>query len=600
MNRAAPVVQSGAFVRGNPGSRFRLVSEPAAVTSARGTVIFVSGFAEEMNKARRMAARMARLLAGDGWRVVQRDLSGCGDSSGDFGSASWDDWRDDVAAELAEADSDRPVWLWCLRAGALLAPAALAARPDANLLLWQPVLSGAQHLRQFLRLHAGARVVGSDRAAGTAMPAQALGAGSAVEVGGYALSPALATALEAATFDVPAAFAGRIVWFETSVDDPPALTPAAAAAIGPLRERGVKVAASALAGPPFWQTAEIEECDLLLARTLASLQVDAAAVTPGDPRGLPRRAGSSRYDSTGDDERAGEKVLAFGGSQGRLWGILAGVPAGMRPASTAVVILVGGPQYRVGSHRQFVQMARRWASAGFATLRFDYAGMGDSEGERATFETCGRDLGAAIDALLAACPEVSRIAVWGLCDGASAALMLAAGDPRVAAVVAANPWVRSDASLAATRVRHYYLGRVTERQFWAKLLRGGVDWRASLSSFATDLKGARAVAPSSSRDDSFQARMARGLAGFRGRVLLILSGNDLTAKEFLHHAGSSPAWHGLLDDPKVSRVDLAGADHTFSQRSALTDVEDRTLSWLRRLDDSPARTAANATEARVS
>ena len=44
-----------------------------------------------------------------------------------------------------------------------------------------------------------------------------------------------------------------------------------------------------------------------------------------------------------------------------------------------VLIVVGGPQYRVGSHRQFVLLARSLAAAGLSVFRFDYRGMGASK-----------------------------------------------------------------------------------------------------------------------------------------------------------------------------------------------------------------------------
>jgi hypothetical protein len=119
-----------------------------------------------MNKTRRMSARMARLLSGAGWRVVQRDLYGCGDSAGDFADASWAAWLDDVDAELRQADTSRPVWLWCVRAGALLASAVLVGRPEVNLLLWQPVTAEPGTCGSS-SASTGARVLGAAKGAGT-------------------------------------------------------------------------------------------------------------------------------------------------------------------------------------------------------------------------------------------------------------------------------------------------------------------------------------------------------------------------------------------------------------------------------------------------
>lgn len=273
MTTGRAVAQAGEFVAGASGWRFRLVSEPSD-QRLRGTVIFVHGFAEEMNKSRRMAARMSRVLAADGWRVVQRDLCGCGDSSGEFVDASWAAWVDDVDAELARAEAGRPVWLWCLRAGALLVSAVLSRHRSVDLLLWQPVLSGAQHLQQFLRLHAGARIVTAGAVDPGHSPAQRLRAGAAVEVGGYQLSPQLGLGLEQSSFDVPKDFKGRIVWFELVASKIAELSPQSARVQAQLLARGVDVEAHVLAGPAFWQTQEIEESEALLEQTAVELRSD--------------------------------------------------------------------------------------------------------------------------------------------------------------------------------------------------------------------------------------------------------------------------------------------------------------------------------------
>jgi exosortase A-associated hydrolase 1 len=288
-----------------------------------------------------------------------------------------------------------------------------------------------------------------------------------------------------------------------------------------------------------------------------------------------------------------EAVLGIDRGGARLWGILAR-PTRAPASETAVLVVVGGPQYRAGSHRMFVSLCRRLAAAGHPALRFDYAGMGDSDGPLPEFRACGPDLRAALDAVSTACPDVRRIVVWGLCDAASAALIFMSDDPRVAGIVAVNPWARSEATLAAARVRHYYAARLLQADFWRKLLGGGLRWRESLQSLAGDLRRARARPAAEPADASvpFQTRMAHGLARLRGSMLLILSGNDLTAKEFLQCVEGSPAWRGLLDDPKVRRVDLADADHTLSRRSWLAAAENETLAWLRDIG-APAGPAAH-------
>jgi exosortase A-associated hydrolase 2 len=272
MSPIEPTSQSASYVQGRAGALFRLVSEPME-GAVRGTVLWAHAFAEEMNKSRRMCARMARSLAGSGMRVVQIDLAGCGDSTGELRDVTWRAWTDDLRAELALADRQQPCWLWAVRAGALFAPELTAQRPDLNLLLWQPALSGAQVLQQFLRLHAGARVVGAPEARDdNQSPARLLKEGQTVEVGGYEISPALATGLQRASLDLPDGHTGRVLWLEVSAQQPPAAPPPARELAQRLRERGVSVHQEAIGGPQFWQTQEIEDNELLLERSLALVQ----------------------------------------------------------------------------------------------------------------------------------------------------------------------------------------------------------------------------------------------------------------------------------------------------------------------------------------
>jgi exosortase A-associated hydrolase 1 len=283
-----------------------------------------------------------------------------------------------------------------------------------------------------------------------------------------------------------------------------------------------------------------------------------------------------------------ERGLIFGCGDEMLVGVLA-CPA--EPIRRGVLIVVGGPQYRVGSHRQFVLLARYLAAHGIASLRFDYRGMGDSTGALRNFEHVSADIRAAMDAFVGAVPEVTEVVLWGLCDAASAAVFYARSDARVAGLVLLNPWVRTEKGEAKAYLKHYYLKRVVDPAFWRKALGGRLELGKSLGSLAGNIARAASGRSADQRESGGAAteqesggplpeRMRFALSRFQGKVLLILSGNDLTAKEFIELTSSSPAWRSLLEDARVTRVELPEANHTFSTRGWRDEVAARTRAWI--------------------
>lgn len=269
-----------------------------------------------------------------------------------------------------------------------------------------------------------------------------------------------------------------------------------------------------------------------------------------------------------------ESVLTFNCAGEPLVGILA-EPSEGKPAEVGVVIIVGGPQYRAGSHRQFTLLARDLAAQGFAALRFDYRGMGDSGGAARDFTGVQADIAAAIAALLAARPGVRRVMLWGLCDAASAALIYLADrpDPRVAGLTLLNPWVRNASSMARAQVKHYYVRRLLEPAFWRKLLGGGVALTAGRE-FLGKLMASRKLEAA----PDFVGVMASSWLQQHLPLTLILSGDDLVAREFADRVANDPRWHGALQRSGVECHTLEEADHTFSalpqkQRAAAISLQ---------------------------
>ncbi|MFZ4288422.1 hydrolase 2, exosortase A system-associated [Variovorax sp. HJSM1_2] len=261
------------FSDAEPGQRFNIFY-PAQSNTPRGTIVYVHPFAEEMNKSRRMAAVTARRLAQAGFGVLQVDLHGCGDSSGDFGDASWSNWVQDVvqASQHALRLSPAPLWLWGLRAGCLVASeAARHLDVAANFIFWAPPSNGSLLLQQFLRLKLAGDMVSGGAKGGMEALRQQLASDQAVEIAGYQLAPALANGLGAATLAAPRQ-TGHLLWLEISNKPDATLSPASNKTIATWQNAGVQVHSEIVPGPAFWQTSEIELAPALEEATLSAIR----------------------------------------------------------------------------------------------------------------------------------------------------------------------------------------------------------------------------------------------------------------------------------------------------------------------------------------
>lgn len=269
-----------------------------------------------------------------------------------------------------------------------------------------------------------------------------------------------------------------------------------------------------------------------------------------------------------------QRALHFTCQDCWLFGILH-VPE--QPLTRGVLIVTGGPQYRIGSHRQFVLLARHLAEHNVPVMRFDYRGMGDSEGDARDFESIQDDLEAAICEFFSAMPSLKELVLWGLCDGATAAAFHAPDDPRIAGLVMLNPWVRTTQGEARTTLRHYYLQRIRDREFWRKLARGRFGLGRALSSFR---QVATAASQSSAQVELLPERLYQSLQRFNGQILIVLSGADLGAREFMALPGQHAHWRALLASPRVRQIVIPHANHTFARQVWRDEVANICTEWI--------------------
>jgi exosortase A-associated hydrolase 1 len=290
-----------------------------------------------------------------------------------------------------------------------------------------------------------------------------------------------------------------------------------------------------------------------------------------------------------------EETVHFQARGKSLFGILH-LPDGQSEPSACLVMVVGGPQTRVGSHRSYTLLARDLCRRGIPVLRFDYVGIGDSEGDFVGFAHAGPSVEAAVEFLHGRLPSLRKTILWSLCDGSAAcALFAPAFRRRVAGMIICNPYVYSKEGHAKSLLRYYYFRRLLDGAFWRKLFSLRFNPLAAVASFITLVRsagsgasragsGPEAAPPTAAAigaageaepiagrapppglvgpgedPPNLPEKVMDGLESFPGRLFLILSTDDYSAKEFLSLYRKRPALHARAE---LRYVD--GADHTFT------------------------------------
>jgi len=280
-----------------------------------------------------------------------------------------------------------------------------------------------------------------------------------------------------------------------------------------------------------------------------------------------------------------EEALFFECAGDRMLGILHHAQ-GQKVSDIGVLLVVGGPQYRVGSHRQFVLLARALASAGIPVFRFDYRGMGDSVAEPRDFEQVSEDIRAAMDILIDRIRDVRGAVLWGLCDAATANAFYAGTDRRVIGQIALNPWVRTSEGEAQAFIKYYYLKRAFSRDLWRKVLSLDFDAAAALKDFLGKLGQSRGSGMGSDSDNrALPERVRDSQTNSKQPTLLILSGQDLTAREYENRVAESPEWRQWMASSDVTLRRLDDADHTFSRAIWRDQVAAWSRDWIRGLSN---------------
>lgn len=261
---------------GGAGALFAVHYPPARASDR--AVLHLPPFAEELNRARRMASLQARELAKQDIGTLILDPYGCGDSGGEFAEARWQIWRDDAIRAIAwlRGRGYHRITLLGLRLGALLAldVARESAAAPERLVLWQPVLRGDQMMTQFLRLRLAAELAAGARGRdGTAALRQQLATDRIIEIAGYELHHELVVALDALKLaELGETCPAPIEWIDVVTEASQPMSPAQEQVMARWRQAKVDFRHHQAVGEPFWTLQETTLAPGLVSLTSALLE----------------------------------------------------------------------------------------------------------------------------------------------------------------------------------------------------------------------------------------------------------------------------------------------------------------------------------------
>lgn len=234
-----------------------------------------------------------------------------------------------------------------------------------------------------------------------------------------------------------------------------------------------------------------------------------------------------------------------------------------------VLMVTGGTQTRIGSHRMYENLSRSLSGNGFSCFRFDRRGVGDSECEDPGFRGSASDIAAAASAFRAACPALTHVIGFGLCDGATALAMFGAG-AGLSGLILVNPWlVEAQANAPPpAAIRRHYRNRLLSVEGWRKLLTGSLSWRKLLAG----LSRIAAAAPLTLAAD-VAAALRPG-----PRAVLILARKDATA------IAAEAEWESAaFSEVRSPPIHVETDSHTFAKPGDAHALLDACLKALERL-----------------
>lgn len=291
----------------------------------------------------------------------------------------------------------------------------------------------------------------------------------------------------------------------------------------------------------------------------------------------------------------------------RLHGLLH-APSPGTGLGVCILLLSPGIKGRVGPHRLYLKLANRFVGLGFHVLRFDFYGLGDSEGRIAESQLVdvyntilsGRYVGDTIAAMnwMQSTHGIGRFIGSGLCGGSISALLTAEVDSRIECLLGiglptaleggSENWGRVLTQYEISVLRGYYVRKLTDPKSWLRLVSGkssyGIIWRTIQQWLQGKRTGHHVAAQVAAHEmgntnPRFASAFIAMLESSRP-MLLVFSQADRLRYEFEEHFEATHAARVLPSRSLYKIHVIPNANHVMSDAASVNELLDVSVAWL--------------------
>jgi alpha-beta hydrolase superfamily lysophospholipase len=591
------VVERPVWLELSPDPVFAFLDLPEPERRGSTALLICPPFGWEEMCSHRARRAWARALARAGFPSARIDLPGEGESGGSPSDPqrleAWTSAVSGSARWLRETTGASRVAAIGIGLGGMLACRAVAlGAPIDDLILWAVPARGRAMVRE-LRAYAGIVAARYPDDAQTPPPDDGL------EITGFLLTAESARdlgQLDLTELPVPNATERRVLMLgrdELGVDR--RLRAHFEQAEAEVAVIDANDYSALMAHPQEAQTPQ-KSIDATIAWLRRTGETRPAAVGPSDP---PPAAVSARgsVELSYDETAIVEAALDLPSVSGHSFGVLT-TPADGDFAPVCAVLLNAGALRRIGPNRTWVEVARRWAARGVPTVRVDFEGIGDSDGDDHRPTTNSGLYGPfMVEQTRSLLRELSardlpdRFVLVGLCSGAYWALHTALAEPRVAGSFMINLYsFYWSQELVAER----------DRRETVAALRGGVLKRLARGGVSSDqvrralrgIRGGLRTGHRGSVEGAQESEVGLALDQLRDQhtqVMLLLSRGEPLYDQFEREGRI-----GRLDQwPNVELARIPSSDHMSRAIWLQRYVHDRLDRGLDRVLDSVRADAAS-------